>query len=308
MTSIDHTSTLPRAKSVFALGDDAAYLRWRDVKLANYPRRISEIAVELSSLVAPSPSETRAVIDACARANMCRYRSREPCGDAVAVRRALGAFARHFGLSRFEDHRSAAADGIVAIEMTEDAGERFYIPYTNRPLGWHTDGYYNYGGPGRMIRSMLLHCLRGAGSGGENGMLDHEIAYIRLRDENPDFIAALMHKEAMTVPADEAADGKTREENTGPVFALDPDTGALAMRYTARKRHIRWRQDAATQAAVRALEAVLRDDPLILRAKLGPGEGIICNNVLHDRTGFEDDPESGRLLLRIRSFDPIRPA
>ena len=239
---------------------------------------------------------------------MCLYRSRQYLGDAVATRRALGDFVRHFGLSHFEDHRSADADGIVALEVAAEGGRLGYIPYTNRPIGWHTDGYYNYAGPTRMIRAMLLHCVRSADLGGENGLLDHEIVYIRLRDENPDFIAALMHPEAMTIPSNEEADGKLRAENTGPVFVLDPDTGGLTMRYTARKRNIRWREDAATQAAVRALERLLRDEPLIMRVKLEPGDGVICNNVLHDRIGFEADlrPGPGRLLYRIRSYDRIR--
>jgi len=116
-----------------------------------------------------------------------------------------------------------------------------------------------------------------------------------------------MHPEAMTIPANEEADGKLRAENTGPVFALDPDTGGLTMRYTARKRNIRWREDAATQAAVRALERLLSEDALIMRVKLEPGDGVICNNVLHDRIGFDTDPRPrpGRLLYRIRSYDRI---
>ena len=79
------------------------------------------------------------------------------------------------------------------------------------------------------------------------------------------------------------------------------------MRYTARKRNIRWREDAATKAAVRALDRVLSEDPLIMRVKLEPGDGVVCNNVLHDRIGFETDPRpvAGRLLYRIRSYDRI---
>ena len=292
----------------FSLGDDQAYRRWRDAKLANYPRSPDELTVEVSALAAPTPAETQAVLRACRRANMCFYRSRQHLGDALGTRRALGAFARHFGLNHFEAHRSADADGIVALEVVAEGGRLGYIPYTNRPIGWHTDGYYNYEAPGRMIRSMLLHCVRSASEGGENGFLDHEIAYIRLRDENPDFIAALMHPETMTIPANEEADGKLRAENTGPVFVLDPDGGELTMRYTARKRNIRWREDAATRAAAHALERLLREDPLIMRVKLGPGDGVICNNVLHDRVGFETGAgaEPGRLLYRIRSYDRIR--
>jgi alpha-ketoglutarate-dependent taurine dioxygenase len=238
---------------------------------------------------------------------MCLYRSRQHLDDAQGTRRALAAFARHFSLIHFEAHRSAEADGIVALEVVAQGGRLGYIPYTNRPIGWHTDGYYNYDGPTRTIRSMLLHCVRSASEGGENGLLDHEIAYIRLRDENPDYISALMRPDAMTIPANEDANGKMRSENTGPVFVIDPDTGGLAMRYTARKRNIRWRKDAATEAAVHALERVLGNDPLIMRVRLAPGEGVICNNVLHDRIGFDTGANSGsgRLLYRIRSYDRI---
>lgn len=292
----------------FSLGDDRAYRRWRDAKLADYPRAPDELTVEVSALAAPTPAETEAVLGACRRANMCLYRSRQHLGDALGTRRALAAFARHFGLIHFEAHRSAEGDGIVALETVAEGGRLGYIPYTNRPIGWHTDGYYNYEGPARMVRAMLLHSVRCASHGGENGLLDHEIAYIRLRDENPDFIAAFMHPEAMTIPANEEANGKTRAENTGPVFVLDPDTGGLTMRYTARKRNIRWREDPTTEAAVRALDRVLSEDPLIMRVRLAPGEGVICNNVLHDRIGFETELGSGpgRLLYRIRSYDRVR--
>lgn len=294
--------------SVFSLGDDQAYRRWRDAKLGTYPRSPDQLMVDVSALSAPTPAELQAVLAACRRANMCLYRSRRHLGDAGETRRALADFARHIGLTHFEDHRSAEADGIVALEVAAEGGRLGYIPYTNRPIGWHTDGYYSYEGPERMIRSMVLHCVRGASTGGENGILDHEIAYIRLRDENPEFIAALMHPQAMIIPANEEPDRRLRAENPGPVFALDPETGRLTMRYTARKRNIRWRADATTQAAVRALERLLREDPLIFRVKLDAGEGLICNNVLHDRTGFETGPgpEPGRLLYRIRSYDRIR--
>jgi len=294
--------------SVFSLDDDRAYRRWRDAKLARYPRSADQLRVEVSTLAAPSVAETQAVLGTCRRANMCLYRSRQHPGDPQETRRALAAFARHFGLIHFEAHRSAEGDGIVALETVAEGGRLGYIPYTNRPIGWHTDGYYNYEGPARMVRAMLLHSVRCASHGGENGLLDHEVAYIRLRDENPDFVAAFMHPEAMTIPANEEANGKLRAENTGPVFALDPDTGGLTMRYTARKRNIRWREGAATQAAVCALERLLSEEPLIMRVKLDPGDGVICNNVLHDRIGFETEPDSepGRLLYRIRSYDRVR--
>lgn len=300
----------PEWSAVLSLEDDRAYRRWRAAKLSGYPRSPEEITVEICDLAAPSPAETAAIIAACRRANMCIYRSVHSQQDIRATRGALAAFARHFGLSDFEAHRSAEADGIVALEVAAEGGRLGYIPYTNRPIGWHTDGYYNYHGRARMVRAMLLYCVHSARQGGENGLLDHEIAYIRLRDEDPNYIAALMHPGAMSIPANEETDGAVRTENTGPVFVPDVDTGALTMRYTARKRNIRWREDATTQAAVRALEGVLNEDPLIMRLRLGPGDGVISNNVLHDRSRFDDGShqEPGRLLYRIRSYDRIRSA
>lgn len=295
-------------RRVFELGCEAAYRRWRDAKLAAYPDTLHALTVEVSNLAAPTPAETQATLVACRRSNMCLYRTRgNDSGDPAAARRALAAFARHFGLLRLEARRPTEGDGIIALEAVAAGRGPAYIPYTNRSLGWHTDGYYAYAGPGRMIRSMLLHCIRSAREGGANRLLDHEIAYIRLRDEDPGYIAALAHPEAMTVPANEEADEGVRPENTGPVFVVDPKDGTLAMRYSARKRNIRWRDDEATRSAARALERVLDGDPLVFRATLGPGEGLICNNVLHDRTGFERSAEAqgGRLLFRMRSYDRV---
>lgn len=33
--------------------------------------------------------------------------------------------------------------------------------------------------------------------------------------------------------------------------------------------------------------------------------GLVCNNVLHDRAGFDDDPQAPRLLYRARYLDRL---
>ena len=33
--------------------------------------------------------------------------------------------------------------------------------------------------------------------------------------------------------------------------------------------------------------------------------GVLCNNVLHERTGFVDDPAAPRLLYRARYHDRV---
>ena len=152
-----------------------------------------------------------------------------------------------------------------------------------------------------------MHCARPAAQGGINHLLDPEIAYIRLRDENPNYIKALSNRRAMTIPGFIDRDGSFREESPGPVFSVDRFTGALQMRFSARKRNIVWRDDAATTEAVAFLNQLLENDPLIFRVNLQAGEGIICNNVLHNRTAFVDHGEPGqtRLLYRARYLDRV---
>lgn len=177
-----------------------------------------------------------------------------------------------------------------------------YIPYTNQPLSWHTDGYYNP--PGRRIRGLVLHCVQDALRGGDNALLDHEIAYIRIRDESPAAMRALMAADALTIPERTDEHGVARPAQAGPVFDIDGDSGALQMRYTARTRSIEWRSDADTQAAAACIGRLLaQDGPGLFRVHLSPGMGLIANNVLHKRTGFDDDPTKPRLILRARYHD-----
>ena len=283
----------------FDLGDDLSYRAWRERKLAAYPRSIHELVVEIADPAALTPTEHAAIRERCARANMAIYVLTGAPRDERAQRAAVLALGPQLGLTAVEDHRSRDNDGLVAIEVVETGGRVGYIPYTSRPIAWHTDGYYNFHGPERAVQAMLLHCVRDA-EGGDNRLLDHEIAYIRLRDKDPAHIAALMHPEAMSIPENVEPDGKVRPVNVGPVFYIDPRSGALGMRYTARTRSIAWREDAATQRAVAALTRILVDEPLTLTTRMRPGMGLVCNNVLHDRTGFAEGSGGGRLVYRIR--------
>jgi hypothetical protein len=118
-----------------------------------------------------------------------------------------------------------------------------------------------------------------------------------------------MHPHCMTIPPNVANGVEIRPEQSGPVFSIDPGTGQLHMRYTARTRSIVWRDDDATRAAVHALERLLNSDlPQILHHRMAAGHGILCNNVLHTRAGFTDDAATGeqRLVLRARYHDRIQ--
>ncbi|HSH06788.1 MAG TPA: taurine catabolism dioxygenase TauD, partial [Burkholderiales bacterium] len=56
-----------------------------------------------------------------------------------------------------------------------------------------------------------------------------------------------------------------------------------------------------TRAALQCLEALLaRDAPPVLALRLEAGMGIVCNNVLHERSAFSDAPGAGRRVYRAR--------
>lgn len=278
----------------------SAYAAWRAEKLRGYPATASDLLVPVRDPRALTAAERAALADRCRRANMALYTS--PVTDAdKGLPRAL---AGQFGLHRLDRNWLADDDGISSVTVTGDGGRGDYIPYTNRPIRWHTDGYYNP--PQRRIRAMVLHCVTPAASGGENALLDHEIAYLLLRDADPGFITALMQPDAMTIPERSDDTGVARPAQTGPVFSVDPDDGALHLRYTARTRSVEWKNERAVRAAAAFLERLLATpSPYIFRVTLQPGMGLLCNNVLHDRSGFTDDPARPRLIYRARYYDRI---
>ncbi|MCP4933031.1 MAG: hypothetical protein GY927_02225, partial [bacterium] len=88
---------------------------------------------------------------------------------------------------------------ITSLTVRDEGIRQNFIPYSNRLIKWHTDGYYNTAA--EQIQTLNLHCVSPAATGGKNRLMDHEIAYILLRDKNPDYIRSLMAPDAMTIPA-----------------------------------------------------------------------------------------------------------
>lgn len=297
-------SSSPRAGSAspFDLNDEAAYRRWSAVKLERYPQRLEELIVEIRDPRALTPGERAALRNCCRRANMAIYACRRPSSIDKDAVRALGA---QLGLRHLDRNLRADDDGVSAVRVGPVRRDREYIPYTNQGLRWHTDGYYN--APAQTIRAFVMHCVQDAARGGENALLDPEIVYLVLRNENPAYIRALMQPDAMTIPANTEREVEIRQARTGPVFSVDPQSGALHMRYTARTRSVVWKADRSTQAAVHCLAELLGNCRYIFRHRLQAGQGLICNNVLHNRSAFEDDPSrsGARLLYRARYYDRI---
>ncbi len=288
--------------SPFDLNNDNAYQAWRARKLENYPSDLSQLIVEVNDPRQLTRAEHEAIQARCQVANMAIYVS--PLKDEdKAIPKKLG---EQFNLTHLDSNMCADDDSITSLTVAPKGERQTYIPYTNRPIHWHTDGYYNV--LDKQIYGLLLHCVRSAQTGGENALLDHEIAYIMLRDENPDYIRALMLPNVMCIPANITTGAEEiRPTRCGTVFSVTP-SGYLHMRYTKRTRSITWKLDKMTQAAVRYLENRLdSDSPYIFRGTLQTGHGLICNNVLHDRSGFTDPTEADqqRLLYRARYYDRI---
>lgn len=280
--------------------DNFEYRQWRKARLDTYPRKVEELVVSIGGLIKLDDAEQALLSEKCRLYNMAIYKCRDKFVDRPAVRQ----FAARFGLHRPDRHLCANEDGVSELSVASDGARTGYVPYSNRGLSWHTDGYYN--SESRRVRAVMLHCAANAATGGENALLDPDIAYIRLRDEDPRFITAFEHPECMTIPANSDGEGEIRPEVTGPVFSYE-DNGVIHMRYSARKRNIRWRDDDITTAARDFLTEILADrNEEAFYYRLQPGEGLISNNVLHNRTAFSDGAGPQRLLYRARFFDRIQ--
>jgi len=285
------------------LDDLSGYQKWREKKLRAYDMSLHTKCIKLSSS-GVGDSEIDTVVSHCDQFNYCLYQLADPANGSKAFVRKFGL---SLGLERLDGNLCSDEDNISSIQVRETGRHTGYIPYTDKKLTWHTDGYYNK--ESQTIRSMILHCVRPAQSGGENLMLDHEMAYIQLRDENPDYVSAFMQFDVLTIPPNIENGKEIRGAQSGPVFSLDSTSGRLHMRYSARTRNIEWKSDSVTDEALACMSELLNtNNPYVIAYRLQSGEGIIANNVLHNRTAFidADSPEQKRLLYRARSYDRVR--
>lgn len=289
--------------SPFDINNLEAYQQWRKQKLSAYPLHLNSLLTPIADPKHPSEAELARIKTTCRQYNMALYRFSQ--GD-LRNKRLVHRLGAAVGLTHLDNNLCADEDSLTSLHVTTHAGQHDYIPYTDKKLSWHTDGYYNQ--PGEQIHGMVLHCAQHALEGGESWLMDHEIAYILLRDANPDYISALMHPQAFTIPANILNGEIIRPEQSGPVFSITP-AGKLHMRYSARQRNVLWHDDPLTTEAARfLLDLWQQDSPYKVRYTLQAGEGLICNNVLHCRTAFTDSdiPAQKRLLYRGRYYDSVQ--
>jgi alpha-ketoglutarate-dependent taurine dioxygenase len=78
------------------------------------------------------------------------------------------------------------------------------------------------------------------------------------------------------------------------------------MRYTSRPRNIVWKSDKRSERALNLVREILMDGATGVEIRLQPGQGVICNNLLHGRQAFHDDAsQPPRLIFRARYYDAI---
>lgn len=287
----------------FDLHNAEAYAAWKEQKLTNYPQDLAQLIVKITNPAQLSHAEKTNLTQILTKTNLVFYQL-DP--ELAVTQEDLLALGKQLGLKNIDLTLTADEDSVTALQVNTNGPRQEYIPYTDQAINWHTDGYYN---PiDKPVCGMLLHCTRPAWQGGENQIVDNEIVYMYLRDLNPDYIAALMQTDAMTIPANEAQGKILRPASTGAVFSIN-DNGALHIRYTARKRNIIWKDDATLSAAVAALTEFLTSDAkYIYTHRLKINQGIICNNVLHNRSAFKNGTEIAqqRLFYRIRYYDYVQ--
>ncbi len=286
--------------SPFHYKNESAYQQWKEKKLKDYPHSIAQLIVPLNDPGALTAQELQQIKNCLLKTNMVIYDTGRDAQEDKSIPEQIGI---QLGIHSLDKNECADDDGFTSIQVVDDGLHAIYIPYSEKGINWHTDGYYNR--LAEQIYSMILHCVRPAEEGGENQLWDHEIIYMMLRDKNPDYIKALMEPDAMTIPKNVLNGQLVRPDRSGPVFMIT-DEGRLHMRYTARARNVIWKEDALTQEAQQTLRTLLNSDSEYqFQGRLEAGQGLVCNNVLHTRTAFKDDKENPRLLYRGRYFDKI---
>ena len=299
---VQHDYSVP--DSPFLLENEFAYQQWRKTKLERYSRTNPNSVIRITDPASLSP---KTMGEIAVQLETCNFAIFEiDTAERLFSTDDFLAFGRQLGLHRIDTNPAAETNGVTLLSAVDPADRRSrYIPYTNRALNWHTDGYYNP--TGSRIDAFSLYCVNQAGQGGDNFMLDHEMVYLQIRDTDADLLVALMDSGIMVIPANISNKRVVRQAESGPVFIVDSVTGCLNMRFSSRPQNIDWKTDALSRRAVGRVREILMDNEYVTRVKLKSGQGIVCNNVLHGRRAFVDNPvsESSRLYYRARYYDSI---
>ena len=268
----------------------AEFLRWAEEKEKNIPQNNDGIFVNIHDINNVKNSEIAKIKETIYKYNSCIYSSK----IALKSNTNLLKFVELVGMRTY-DCNNIESNEISTITPLQN-NKINYIPYTDKSLNWHTDGYYDR----KSIFSWLLHCVNPATQGGENYLLDHELALREYVLRNDD-VNNLMAEDALTIPESKET---SRSEISTYNFSFKNKYRRLHMRFSMRKDNIG--TSAKANSAVIKLREIIEDDcaKYSLTYKLQKNEGIITNNIIHGRKAFKDDKVK-RKLLRIRSYERL---
>jgi len=86
------------------------------------------------------------------------------------------ALGKQLAMETLDANLRSDEDSVSSLQVRAQAGNQ-YIPYTNKALSWHTDGYYN---PlDKQIFGIIMHCVRPAVAGGVNAWLTRTLSISR---------------------------------------------------------------------------------------------------------------------------------
>jgi Taurine catabolism dioxygenase TauD, TfdA family. len=284
--------------NVLTKNDD--YQHWRDNKLANVFTQLEDCIVEIKNPFELKNSEKNKITSLCRQGNFAIFHisKQNDYADAIV------SINTQFGLVDFDQHLYVQDKGLAHITQIVNKNQSDFIPYTDKAIGWHTDGYYN--STEQRIRAFSLFCVSPASEGGSNEWIDPQMIYLLLRENNPDVAKALTHPKTMTIPEHRVNNIVRRAKSTGPIFFIDESSNALYVRYTQRKKNIEFLDSIEIKQAVEHLDDLLnKKTDYHFQHLMQAGQGLLCNNVLHKRNSFIDDKDNPRLLLRGRYFNRI---
>ena len=282
-----------KMNSPFNLENETEYREWRERKLSLYPVSKENLFVRFDNknLNKNSINTLKKIIN---KYNFAFYEFESKITD-----RYIQEFCSKLHLIDLLSNPLADENNISNITDKSKIAQKEsgveYIPYTNKQLNWHTDGYYY--NIENSVKSFLLHCDNPADNGGQNILLDHEIIYIHLRDHNPDYIEVLMKNNIMEIPKNNNILGSA--SISGPVFYIDKE-GFLNMRFTSRQQNIIWGEnDMIKKIKDYIFSFITEDKKYVFKILLKKNQGYIANNILHKREKYIDG-ENKRLLKRLR--------
>tara|TARA_B100001564_G_scaffold318379_1_gene294953 strand:- start:200 stop:1048 length:849 start_codon:yes stop_codon:yes gene_type:complete len=266
------------------------YKRWEDKKLESFTNNTDELTVQIANPNKISKPEKSMVISSLCQNNLVFFKiDNSKYRDQSSIKN----LALQVGLGNYEFDSKSDLDGLTEISNNNtNTGMTEYIPYTNKELNWHTDGYYN--DDQNSINAWLLFCQTQAEDGGLNKFLDHEIAYI-LFNQKSSRLNDLMLNNTYNIPKNLMTN---RPEINNPVFKFNNQK--LHMKFSMRKKNIIWNSSSIEASDI--LKTIIKDSSKYhIVKRLSEGEGVITNNVIHMRTAFTNSKNKNRLLYRLRS-------